>query len=78
MADIVNGRGDITWNSVTLKYVYYRNIMKITIMNAKARKSIKYLIKIFIINQLQFERLEYLYFYIKNLLTQKLQQRASN
>lgn len=47
-------------------------------MNAKARKSIKYLIKIFIINQLQFERLEYLYFYIKNLLTQKLQQRASN
>lgn len=42
-------------------------------MNAKARKSIKYLI-----NQLQFERLEYIYFYIKNLLTQKLPQHASN
>lgn len=53
MADIVNGRGDITWNSVTLKYVYYRNIMNITIMNAKARKSIRYLMNIFIINHLQ-------------------------
>lgn len=37
----------------------------------KLEKSIKYLINIFIINQLQFERLEYLYFYIKNLLTKK-------
>lgn len=37
----------------------------------KLEKSIKYLINIFIINQLQFKRLEYLYFYIKNLLTKK-------
>lgn len=37
----------------------------------KLDKRIKYLINIFIINQLQFERLEYLYFYIKNLLTKK-------
>lgn len=35
----------------------------------KLDKRMKYLINIFIINQLQFERLEYLYFYIKNLLT---------
>lgn len=44
----------------------------------KLEKSIKYSINIFIINHLQFERLEYLYFYIKNLLTQKLSQHASN
>lgn len=44
----------------------------------KLEKSIKYLINIFIINQLQFERLEYLYFYIKNLLTKKLPQHTSN
>lgn len=44
----------------------------------KLDKRMKYLINIFIINQLQFERLEYLYCYIKNLLTKKLPQHASN